>query len=322
MNLQTKIPLTSSKNQFGYKDKLLLLGSCFAENIGQKLEYYKFQATTNPFGILFHPLAIERVLLDACEDRDMEETIFELDGVWKSFVAHSRLNATSRGVLLDRLNNAKSQLRNTVKEASHIFITLGTAWAYQHTPTGVLVANCHKIPQNQFAKGLLPISEITASLERQIAFIKKLNPKAQIVFTVSPVRHLKDGFVENNRSKAHLLSAIHEVCESGSASYFPAYELMMDELRDYRFYASDMLHPSEQAVDYIWEKFLEVYAGVYTERSRSTKTYDTLKEVGIIQAGLSHRPFNTESEQHKSFLMKLNERMENLQKQYPYIDFK
>ena len=314
MNLQTKISLTPAKKQFGYTDKLLLLGSCFAENIGEKLEYYKFQSTVNPYGILFHPLAIERVLGDACGNNGFgEDTIFESDGVWKSFIAHSRLNATSQGKVIDRLKTAQSDLRVAITAASHVFITLGTAWVYQHKASGLAVANCHKVPQNEFVKGLLPIPEITASLERQIALVKSLNPRVQIIFTVSPVRHLKDGFVENNRSKAHLLSAVHEVCESGNASYFSAYELMMDELRDYRFYASDMLHPSEQAVDYIWERFVDVYA--------FAKAHKTIKEGGNIQAGLTHRAFNTESEQHKTFLGKLNLRIETLQKQYSHIHF-
>ena len=146
---------------------------------------------------------------------------------------------------------------------------------------------------------------------------------------MSPVRHLKDGFVENTRSKAHLISAVHEVCELEETHYFPAYELMMDELRDYRFYATDMLHPSQQAIDYIWEKFLEVYAGVYVNNhtesvevpSRSTKTQKTLKEVQAIQQGLTHRPFNPESKEHAMFLGKLEKRIAKLQQEYPHISF-
>ncbi|WP_299215301.1 GSCFA domain-containing protein [uncultured Dokdonia sp.] len=322
MNLQTNIPLQPASNPFGYENKLVLLGSCFAENIGEKLTYSKFQSVVNPYGILFHPLAIERVLQDACRDENYgEETIFELEGVWKSFIAHSRLNSHTKGAMIDTLIEVQSQLKKALKEASHIFITLGTAWVYQHKETGIAVANCHKVPQKQFIKGLLPIEEITASLTRQCTIIRHLNPKAQITFTVSPVRHLKDGFVENTRSKAHLISAVHEVCITQKTYYFPAYELMMDELRDYRFYASDMLHPSQQAIDYIWEKFLEVYAGVYTEPSRSTKAKTTLKEVQAIQQGLTHRPFHPESKQHREFLGKLEKRIVALQKEYPHITF-
>lgn len=314
MKLQTKIPLEAFEYPFGYENKVLLLGSCFAENIGDKLAYHKFQSTVNPYGILFHPLAIERVLQDAYNDEVYgEETIFELEGVWKSFVAHSRLNSHTKGAMIDKLKETQSQLKRSIQEASHIFITLGTAWAYQHKETGIAVANCHKVPQKEFLKGLIPVTEIVASLKRQCTIIKHLNPKAQITFTVSPVRHLKDGFVENTRSKAHLIAAVHEVCDAKEAHYFPAYELMMDELRDYRFYATDMLHPSQQAIDYIWEKFMGVYA--------FAKAKKILKEVQIIQQGLAHRPFNPESKQHRQFLGKLENRIISLKKEYPHMKF-
>ncbi len=314
MKLQTIIPLQSVSKQFGYDDKIVLLGSCFAENIGDQLINHKFQSVVNPYGILFHPLAIERVLQDAYNDEVYgEETIFELEGVWKSFIAHSRLNSHTKGAMIDKLKETQSQLKKSLHEASHVFITLGTAWAYQHKETGVAVANCHKVPQKEFLKGLIPVTEIVASLKRQCTIIKHLNPKAQITFTVSPVRHLKDGFVENTRSKAHLISAVHEVCDAKGAHYFPAYELMMDELRDYRFYATDMLHPSKQAINYIWEKFLEVYA--------FAKAKKTVKEVQSIQQGINHKPFNSESEQHQEFLRKLRVRIATVQQEYPHIKF-
>lgn len=314
MKLQTIIPLQPVSKQFGYENKVLLLGSCFAENIGDKLAYHKFQSTVNPYGILFHPLAIERILQDAYNDEVYgEETIFELDGVWKSFVAHSRLNSHTKGAMIDKLKETQSQLKRSIQEASHVFITLGTAWAYQHKETGIAVANCHKVPQKEFLKGLIPVAEIVASLKRQCTIIKHLNPKAQITFTVSPVRHLKDGFVENTRSKAHLISAVHEVCDAKGAHYFPAYELMMDELRDYRFYATDMLHPSEQAINYIWEKFLEVYA--------FAKAKKTLKEVQSILQGITHKPFDPEGEKHREFLRKLRVRIATLREDYPHINF-
>ncbi|GGG19207.1 hypothetical protein GCM10011344_19760 [Dokdonia pacifica] len=314
MKLQTNIPLEPASKQFGYEDQVLLLGSCFAENIGNSLLYHKFQSVVNPHGILFHPLAIERVLQDVYNDSEnVEDTVFEIDGIWKSFIAHSRLNSGSKGAMVDKLKEAQEQLTKAIAKASHVFITLGTAWIYQHNETGIAVANCHKVPQKQFVKGLLPIEETTASLKRQCAIIQKINPKASIVFTVSPVRHLKDGFVENMRSKAHLISAVHQACEIKGVQYFPAYELMMDELRDYRFYATDMLHPSQQAIDYIWERFLEVYA--------FAKAKTTLKEVQSIQQGLSHRPFNANSEQHQEFLRKLKVRIANLQQEYSHIKF-
>ncbi|MFT5751942.1 MAG: hypothetical protein ACI86L_001451 [Dokdonia sp.] len=314
MKLHTQIPFLPSKTQFGYEDKLLMLGSCFAENMGEQLEHHKFQVEVNPFGILFHPLAIERVLHDAHVGAIYDKnSVFELDGVWKSFLAHSRLNTVSQGAILDKLRMAQKQLRQAVEDASHIFITLGTAWVYQDIASGTPVANCHKAPQKAFVKGLMPVEQIVASLERQRALIAEMNPKAQVVFTVSPVRHLKDGMVENNRSKAHLISGVHALVNGTDTHYFPAYELMMDELRDYRFYASDMLHPSGQAIQYIWQRFVEVYA--------FAKAESTLKEITVIQAGLQHRPFNGSGKEHQTFLQKIHKRISAIQARYPHIEF-
>ena len=314
MKLHTKIPLNAAKTQFGYEHSVLLLGSCFAENIGEQLQYHKFQTTVNPFGILFHPLAIERVLQDAHKDTVYyEASVFELDGVWKSFLAHSRLNALTQGATLDKLRSAQEALKKSIQEASHIFITLGTAWVYQDIASGMPVANCHKVPQKAFVKGLMPVDQIVASLQRQRAIIAQMNSKAQVIFTVSPVRHLKDGMIENSRSKAHLITAVHAVVNEADTHYFPAYELMMDELRDYRFYASDMLHPSEQAIQYIWQRFVEVYA--------FAKAQSTLKEIAVIQAGLNHRPFNAGSKEHQTFLQKLRDSITSIQNKHPYIQF-
>jgi len=314
MKLSTKVPLQSHPSSFGYDDQLLLLGSCFAENIGKQLAYHKFQATTNPFGILFHPLAIERILQETQkESPNFEDSIFEHQGIWKSYVAHSSLNSSSRGALIDKLQTANETLKSNLLSASKVFITLGTAWVYQHKASGIPVANCHKVAQKEFAKGLLPIEVISDSLERQCALIKGLNPKAEVVFTVSPIRHLKDGFTENTRSKAHLIAAVHQCVEKGLASYFPAYEIVMDELRDYRFYNADMLHPSKQTITYIWEQFLEVYA--------FAKAQKIVKEVAAIQSGLAHKPFSENSEEHQAFLTRLHHRVDILKGQYPHMEF-
>lgn len=314
MKLQTKIPLQPSDNQFGYKNKLLLLGSCFAENIGKMLDFYKFQSVTNPFGIIFNPIALERLIEDAVLDKTYtEEDVFELDGIWKSYVAHSDLNALSRLGAVIHLQESQQLLRHQLRASSHLFITLGTAWVYRHLQRDEIVANCHKVPQKEFSKELLSVDEVTESLLKMITLIKALNPSVHITYTVSPVRHSKDGFIENTRSKSHLISAVHQVVDNEYTHYFPAYELMMDELRDYRFYASDMLHPSEQAVDYIWEKFVEVYA--------FAKAQTTMKEVRIVQQGLSHKTFNEDSEQHRLFLANLNKKKTALEEKFSFIKF-
>ncbi len=329
MNLQTNIPLTKrSSNLIDYKSKILLLGSCFVENIGEKLEYFKFQNLVNPFGVLFHPKALETLISRALiSDFYSEEDVFFHNEQWYCFDAHSKLSNASKADLLNDLNNQIDITNQQIKTSTHIIITLGTSWVYHYSETNTIVANCHKVPQKQFKKELLSVDEITASLKNILSLINNVNHNVQVLFTVSPVRHLKDGFVENTQSKAHLISAVHQVLldiggqslstslKRGSvgASYFPSYEIMMDELRDYRFYREDMLHPNETAINYIWEKFIEVWL--------SNETQKTMKEVESIQKGLTHKPFNSNSEAHLKFLNNLEEKKAVLKSRFPNMRF-
>lgn len=314
MNLLTKIPLTKSKNTIDYSSQLLLLGSCFSENIGAKLEYYKFQGLQNPFGILFHPLAIER-LIEKSVNQELftEEDVFNENEQWHSFDAHSSLSNPSKEQIITDLNNAISRTSTQVNTASHIIITLGTAWVYRKTSSNKVVANCHKVPQSNFTKELLSVEEVVESLKRVITFVQSVNPTVQFIFTVSPVRHLKDGFLENQRSKAHLIAAIHQVLNEDRVSYFPSYELMIDELRDYRFYAKDMIHPNKTAIEYIWEKFVEVWL--------ASNTSSTMKKIEKVQKGMLHKPFNENSDQHQKFLVKLNVLKSEIQTEFPHLQF-
>ncbi|WP_437398451.1 GSCFA domain-containing protein [Flagellimonas lutimaris] len=318
MELQTKIPLTPSDNSIDYQSKSVLLGSCFVENIGGKLAYYKFQQFQNPFGILFHPLAIENLIQRAIAGQTyQQEEIFEQDGIWRCFDAHSELRSEDSEVLLNLLNQRLTETKTSLETSSHIIITLGTAWVYEHQASGKVVANCHKVPQKQFTKELLSLAKIESTLQNVIALIQKMNPNAQIVFTISPVRHLKDGFVENQRSKAHLITAVHSLLSSRAQSrelfYFPSYEIMMDELRDYRFYGKDMVHPNELAVDYIWERFKSVWI--------SENVYPVMERVDAVQKGLLHRPFNPDSEAHQKFKTSLGTKITYLQERYPFMKF-
>ena len=316
--LQTIVPLNDASKPINYESKLVLLGSCFVENIGNKLEYYKFQATQNPFGILFHPIALETLTRRALEKEHYEvpET-FEREGIYYCFDAHSDLRASSEEALLEKLNAALVQIEEGIKRASHIIITLGTAWVYEHLTTNTIVANCHKVPQNEFSKRLLSAERIQSSLESMIAKIREVNPEVQFLFTVSPVRHLKDGFMENQRSKANLITAIHSILssrvQSRNLSYFPAYEIMMDELRDYRFYAKDMVHPNDLAVDYIWEKFKLSWI--------DSGSYELMDEVDKIQKALLHRPFNPKSEANTKFQQSLKAKIAYLQERLPFVKF-
>ena len=318
MELQTKISLKPEKNQIDYQSQLLILGSCFAENIGEKLEHFKFQNFQNPFGILFHPLAIEKLVSKAIQKEMFSETdIFFLNGRWHCFDAHSDLSNPSKEKLLEELNSVLEKTNHQIAKSTHISITLGTAWIYRNLKTNSVVANCHKVPQKEFSKELLSVEEIQNSLVRTIESIHAINKNVEFIFTVSPVRHLKDGFVENQRSKAHLIAAIHNLqsfqSESRNVSYFPSYELIMDELRDYRFYAADMIHPNQTAIDYIWEKFVEVWV--------SLKVHTIMEKVETIQKGLQHRPFNPNSEQHEAFLKSLDMKITYLQQDYPFMKF-
>jgi len=316
MNLHTYIPLSKeTRHPIDYNSKLFLLGSCFSENIGNKLDYFKFQSAQNPIGILFHPKAIETLVTNAINKKEYsEEDAFLLNERYHSFDVHSHLSDGSKEVLLENLNQAIQQTKKQIYESTHIIITLGTAWVYRHIESDTIVANCHKVPQKKFLKELLSIEEISESIESIIALIRDINPNTNFIFTVSPVRHLKDGFVENQQSKAHLISAIHQVVEPRKQIfYFPSYELMMDELRDYRFYAEDMIHPNQTAIHYIWEKFTECWI--------SQGAIPTMKQISSIQKRLQHKSFNPDSEGHQKFLENVSTDIQKLQQQFPHMSF-
>ncbi|WP_420574899.1 GSCFA domain-containing protein [Kordia sp.] len=316
MILQTNIPLKKEiYNPITYNSNVCLLGSCFSTHIGQKLAYYKLKTLQNPFGILFQPKAIENLILKAINQGTYtEEDIFYANERWHCFDAHSELSHPDKNVLLNNLNTAMAEMYTFLLEASHIIITLGTAWVYRHIETDTIVANCHKVPQKQFLKEILPVDEVAASVENCVALLRSINPKITILFTVSPVRHVKDGFIENQQSKAHLLAGIHQtVSNRHQIHYFPSYEIMMDELRDYRFYTQDMIHPNSIAIDYIWEKFTHTWVSQESEK--------TMEAIEKIQKGLAHKPFNPESEQHQKFIANLQVKIEKLQQDFPHIQF-
>jgi hypothetical protein len=317
MKLQTHIPIQKqSNNQIDYDSNVLLLGSCFSDNIGKKLDYFKFQNLQNPFGILFHPSAIERLITNAINKKEYsEKDIFFYNEQWHCFDSHSKLSNISKEGLLNDLNENIKSTYKQIHESSHIIITLGTAWIYYFNGTNSAVANCHKVPQKEFAKKLLTVNEIAHSFETIVRFIKSINTKTSVIFTVSPIRHLKDGFIENTQSKAHLITAIHQYISPSAESgiYFPSYEIMMDELRDYRFYKEDMIHPNQVAINYIWEYFKTVWI--------SGKAHQVMREVDSIQKGLQHKPFNMESEAHQKFVKTLEVNINKLQSQFSHIKF-
>lgn len=310
MHFRTNIQLQKEHHLIDYNANLLLVGSCFSENIGNKLAYYKFQVSSNPFGILFNPIAIERLITNAVNNKVYnKEDIFKLNERWHCFDAHSDLSNINSAKLLQNLNTAIEFTQQKIKTATHIIITLGTAWVYRFIQNDTIVGNCHKVPQKKFLKEFLSVEEIIASLDNLTTLIKSENPNVSIIFTVSPIRHLKDGFIENSLSKSSLITAIHQIIDKrNKLYYFPSFEIMLDDLRDYRFYTKDMIHPNETAIEYIWEQFLKVWI--------SEKTTSTMKEIESIQKGLAHKPFNENSEQHQQFLHSLQQKITTLQKEF------
>jgi hypothetical protein len=288
----------------------MLVGSCFSENIAQKLSYYKFNVFSNPFGILFNPIAIENLIYNAVNEKVYTENdIFFHNERWHCFDAHSALSNNQKSKLLSNLNGALANTLDQLKLATHLIFTLGTAWVYRFIETDTIVGNCHKVPQKKFIKELLSVDDILGSLQKCCALIKEINPNCAIVFTVSPVRHLKDGFTENSLSKAHLISAIHQIIEKeNNLFYFPSFEIMMDDLRDYRFYATDMIHPNETAINYIWEIFVETWF--------SKNVLTIMDKADSIQKALAHKPFNPTSQQHIDFLKSLQTKIQNLKEKY------
>lgn len=317
MQLQTLVPMPPLNNKITYHSKIVSVGSCFAVNMAQRFLQYQFQQSVNPFGILFHPEAIARLIDFTVENKTFtEEDVFLYNEIWSSFDAHSDLNELEQEDIIDALNVKIQAFKQDISTASHFIVTFGTAWVYQLIETNEIVANCHKVPQQKFQKELLSVNDCQQAIFQIETGLRQINPSIQIIYTISPVRHIKDGFVENQRSKAHLITALQSHLDNNTELnyYFPSYEIMMDELRDYRFYGKDMIHPNEMAIDYIWESFVQ--------NCIDPETLPTMKKVDEVQKGLAHRPFNPYTEAHQRFLDKLALKLDDLLEQYPFMNFR
>ncbi|TDD78777.1 GSCFA domain-containing protein [Flavobacterium caseinilyticum] len=318
MQFRTPIPISESNYSIDYTSKIMSVGSCFSVNMSEKLDYFKFQNHCNPFGILFHPLAIEKLIDFAVSGKQFTDNdIFFHNERWHCFDVHSDLSNSNKEDLLMSINELIKSTNQHIAASTHFIITYGTSWVYRNIESDSIVANCHKVPQKQFKKELLSIGEIEESIANTIKLIHFINPNCNIIFTVSPVRHIKDGFIENQWSKSNLISAIHSVLNTEhsklSTEYFPSYEIMMDELRDYRFYAEDMLHPNQVAINYIWKRFKET--------TISESAIAVMDEVENIQKSISHKPFNPNSESHLKFETKVREKITKLENQYSFMKF-
>lgn len=314
MKFRTEINNINIPVNISHKDILVMLGSCFTENIANELHRYKFDVLCNPFGIIYNPVSIAKIINRALSLRYVEANeLVELNGLWHHFDFHGDLSGIHRDEVINRSNIFIDNLRKYLTSASTIFLTFGTAIVYKRKDTGDIVANNHKFPSVFFTKTRLDISEIVDSLTNTIKELKAVNPGINIIFTVSPVRHIKDGLVENQRSKAILLLAVEKLLSIDSCYYFPSYELLMDDLRDYRFYAGDLVHPSTEAIRYISEKFSETFF--------NNKTLEVINKIEKITRSLEHKPINPDSEAHRLFVAKLEKEISSFNKDFPDLKF-
>lgn len=298
-----------------YDNQLLMMGSCFAENVGNELKTRLFQVDLNPFGVLFNPVSIAGGMQRLIQNNPYEtDDLFFRDGLWHSFDHHSRFSGTDPNEVLQNINLRLKGSAHVLSQATVFFITFGTARVYHHIQSGRVVANCHKLPAAEFNTSLLRVGDIVKLYTRIIQDILQVNPTIQIVLTVSPVRHWKDGANGNQLSKATLLLAVSELVKNiVNVSYFPAYEMFMDDLRDYRFYAEDLIHPGSSGIAYIWEKFCACY---FSEEAQTI-----MKRVEKIQKDRAHIPLNPESDTYRLFQEQVNKKMHALQSDFPQLNF-
>ena len=314
MNFRTIVDIPQSKIKINHRTKILMLGSCFATNMGQKLIDNKFRTNLNPFGVLYNPTSIAKGIKKLIAGKNFhEEDLFYDKGLYNSFYHHSSFSDTNKDQCLLNINSRLEKASNDLKEADILFITFGTSYVYEYLPTEEVVGNCHKLPSKDFKRFQLSITDILKQWRELILELKTINPSLQIIFTVSPIRHLRDGAHDNQLSKATLLLAVNKLCETNSDThYFPSYEIVLDDLRDYRFYAEDLTHPNNLAIEYIWQKFKETYL---TKESEAI-----IAEWINIRKAMDHRSFNEESEEHIRFLTQTLAKLDAFGNKYKCID--
>ena len=310
---QTKIDIPVSNFEITYEDGIMGLGSCFAENMGNKMKRVYFKTEINPFGVLYNPVSIRNSIeLIMNNNLFTKNDVFEYNHLWQSFSHSSLFTEVSEDGCLNKINSGLNSAFEFLKQAHVLLITFGTAWVFEERKSGRVVSNCHKLPANEFVRRRLTVDEIVNCYTEIIIKLQQISPDLNIIFSVSPIRHWKDGAHENNISKGILLLAIDEIQKQfEKAHYFPAYEILMDELRDYRFYASDMLHPSEVAVDYIWNRFSDTYF--------SRQTIELKKRIEQLVSNYDHRPIHPDSLEYKNFMIKAEERKDAIKTEYPFL---
>lgn len=304
--------------KIAHEQNIFLAGSCFTEHIGAKLEQHKFNILQNPNGILFNTASLSQSIINYIDEKIYTaEELFHFNELWTSWDHHSKFSSIAKEICLQQINDSQAAAHNFLKTADWAILTLGSAFVYELTEEkqkGRIVANCHKLPASSFTKRLLGLEEVLTQLDGLIYRLKKFNPKLKIIFTISPVRHLREGLIENNRSKATLIQAVHQVVDKfAGLYYFPAYELVIDDLRDYRFYAEDMVHPNYAATNYVWEKFVQTCI--------DSKALPLMKELHAVYMATQHKPFNPTSQSHQQFINTNKEKIHQLKENHPYLNF-
>jgi hypothetical protein len=318
MKFKLTLDAKPSNHTIAYGDKLMLIGSCFTENIGAKFKTHLFELSENSYGILFNPVSVINTLTEIMDRRVYEANdLFQHNELWHSWNHHSRFSAIEQKDALENINSSIVAAHDFLKSTNRLIITLGSAWLYHLTNEaplgqGQVVANNHKGPSNWFYKSLMQPNTLLESLQNLVARLHAFNPNLHTTFTISPVRHLREGLIENNRSKAVLIQAVHELVNSSKqVDYFPSYEYVIDDLRDYRFYAEDLVHPNFAASGYVWDKLVETYM--------DHKTQAIMKQVAELQLAMSHKPFFTGSAEHQKFLQSCIQKTEALLDKYPAL---
>jgi hypothetical protein len=328
MEFQLPIRIDPPTQPICYQDKILLTGSCFTEHIGNTLQELKFDTLQNPNGILFDPASVSASLISYIHNRQFrEDELVYFNELWQSWQHHSIFSHIDRSACLRGINASQTRAHSFLKEAKWLIITLGSSFSYRLTeeadaslrpssfPTPWAVANCHRVPAQQFRKHFMTIGEIEADLDDCLQQLFQFNPGIQVIFTVSPVRHTRDGVIENNRSKARLIESVHHlVGKFDRLCYFPAYELVIDVLRDYRFYDIDMVHPNYQATSFVLEKF--------THHFIDPTARQMMEEIKKIVIARKHRPFQPTTQAHKRFLQEHWQRTHELALRYPFLNLK
>jgi GSCFA family len=320
MNFMVNIDIKELPKQISYGDKILLIGSCFTEHIGNSLEELKFSILQNPNGILFDPISVCRSLVSCINEKKYNEAdLFQYNELWQSWQHHSRFSNIDKSECLRIINESQHGAHEFLKNADWIIITLGSSFSYRLVSPGAgmnaAVANCHRAPAQWFNKHLLGIEEIISEIDECIKQLFQFNKKLNIIFTVSPVRHIRDGVVDNNRSKARLIESVHHVVnKSTQLHYFPAYELVIDVLRDYRFYDADLVHPNYMATEFVLEKF--------SKSCISRESQQLMKEIREIVIARKHKAFQPATLAHQQFLQTHFKKVSSLQRKYPLIDLK